>query len=203
MTTPTPQELWLVRHGQTAANHARILQGQTDTDLDAVGRDQAAALARWIDAHDVIFDRVVSSPLARALQTGDPLAEVVGLDVETDPRLMERSFGVLEGTPADDAWALQDAFAGDPFDFKPEGGESAHEMSARVTAALESMRDAGRVLVVTHGGPIGAAVAHATGLPYGRDHLRRFRRDNTGLTVLESKPTRWVVTTLNARPHLW
>ena len=60
-------------------------------------------------------------------------------------------------------------------------------------------------MVVTHGGPIGALVCHALGLEPHPDNWRRFRRDNTGVTVLRRRsqdPSSWQVARLNDCSHL-
>ena len=85
--------LW--RHGQTDMNLTGRIQGARDFPLNEAGlrqaREAAAALAPLEPS------LIVSSPLARARQTAEALSRVVGVDVETDDRLKERSFGLFEG----------------------------------------------------------------------------------------------------------
>ncbi|RUA26830.1 MAG: hypothetical protein DSY73_00365, partial [Actinobacteria bacterium] len=82
--------LHVVRHGRTEANAAGLLLGRLDPDLDALGIRQATAVAAAIGP----VDRVVSSPLLRAVRT----AEAFGLDVKTDDRWLELDYGDLDGT---------------------------------------------------------------------------------------------------------
>lgn len=211
-TTADPgcREIWMVRHGQTAANVARIIQGQTDTVLTDEGLNQASALADWFARRGgPAFGALVSSPLSRTLQTAAPLAAALELSVREDAAWMERNFGVWEGRSAAEVYAEHTDTDTDAFDTKPDGGESGHEMADRIWGALSSWsanEDVGeRLLVVTHGGPIGAVVCRCLGIPYGRDTIRRFRRDNTGVSVFRRRPhapSGWVVDVLNARPHL-
>lgn len=204
------REVWLVRHGETAANRARIIQGQTDTALHERGRAQARALAAWLAAvHRASpFAAVVASPLSRAAETASLAAAALGLPVTHDPGFMERSFGELEGHPAEEAYRRQDEAGGDPFHYRPPRGESTWDLAHRVWAAFDALverDDVGeRVLLVSHGGPIGALVSRALGVPYTREGLSRFRRDNTGITALGRKSAAhaWTVHSLNARPHL-
>jgi probable phosphoglycerate mutase len=204
------REIWLVRHGETAANVRRVIQGQTDTPLNERGREQAEKLGAHLaslPSTSEPFSAVLSSPLSRAAGTAEALAAALELEVTLEDRLMERSFGVLEGEPVDEVYATQDAAGGDPYAFRPEGGESTHEMGARACAALDewSARDdaGGRLLIVSHGGPISAMLARALGLALTRENVRAFRRDNTGVSVLERTSRGHMrVRVMNARPHL-
>ena len=83
--------LFLVRHGRTDANAKGLLQGRLDLPLDAIGRRQAAAVAKMIG--DV--DEVISSSLVRATET----AAYFGRDVEIDDRWIELAYGEYEGVP--------------------------------------------------------------------------------------------------------
>jgi broad specificity phosphatase PhoE len=85
--------LLLVRHGETDWNRDGRWQGQSDTPLNEVGRQQAVRVAEELDGIDVVY----SSDLARARETAEIVAERLGLDVELDERLRERSFGAWEG----------------------------------------------------------------------------------------------------------
>jgi broad specificity phosphatase PhoE len=86
--------LVLVRHGRTAANAERKLQGHLDLPLDDVGMAQVAEVAvGWTSP-----DRVISSPLVRARQT----AEAFGMPYEVDDRWIELDYGTLDGVPTSD-----------------------------------------------------------------------------------------------------
>ena len=154
--------LWLVRHGQTAANRQGIIQGQQDWPLDETGLAQArrvgAALsgARWWRAY--------SSDLARARVTAEaalaraaPMAETL----RTDARLRECALGVLEGQPRGTSPAKARAARGAGAAAPPH---ERHEDLARRTAAwlddvtADAVAAAGPaegpldVLVVSHSG---------------------------------------------------
>ncbi|MEM7748128.1 MAG: histidine phosphatase family protein [Pseudomonadota bacterium] len=89
-----PDFLFL-RHGQTDWNVEGKFQGQTDIPLNATGVAQAQNAATVLAAHHI--DRVISSPLTRALRTATIVAEQRSLAAEVDPRLTERTFGTFEG----------------------------------------------------------------------------------------------------------
>ena len=88
--------IYLIRHGQTAMNIARRLQGRRDEPLNDTGREQARAAAAHLRAQGVVFDRVISSPLCRAYETAQ-LLSFGSVPIETDERLMELDCGPYEG----------------------------------------------------------------------------------------------------------
>jgi len=59
------KKLYLLRHGQTEFNVKKLVQGRCDSPLTDLGRQQAGVAAAWLKAHDVVPDKVVSSPLGR------------------------------------------------------------------------------------------------------------------------------------------
>jgi broad specificity phosphatase PhoE len=151
--------LYLVRHGETAANVAGVFLGRADPPLTDLGRRQAERLASVLPPPD----RVISSPLGRARQT----AAAFGRPVEVDPRWIELDYGALEGAhpstvPAD----VRARWRTDPT-FAAGGAESLAELAARVRTACEDLAvDAERrnVVVVTHVSPVKAAIAWVLGV---------------------------------------
>ncbi|MCF3140646.1 histidine phosphatase family protein [Paenarthrobacter sp. AR 02] len=159
MESMTRTTFALVRHGQTDWNAERRLQGSTDIPLNDVGRGQARdAVAALSDRQ---WDVVVSSPLGRAAETAEIIAEGLGLTVSRlVPDLIERSFGPAEGLQAGpelEALRIPGGF---------RGGESDDDAATRGLAALESLASefAGkRVLVVAHGTLIRLTLNRAIG----------------------------------------
>jgi broad specificity phosphatase PhoE len=154
--------LIIVRHGQTEANARGLLLGRGDPPLDALGREQAAAVSQAVTPV-----RVVSSPLQRARQTAAIIVGERDVEVETDERWIELDYGTFEGMPvAEVPEATWVQWRADPT-FVPGGGESLLDLGVRVEAACEelivSARD-GDVVVVTHVSPVKAAVAWALGV---------------------------------------
>src|SRR5512140_3710982 len=85
-------DLLLTRHGTTAAGEV-MLGGQLDVPLNDQGRHEAAALAERLEG--VRIDRIISSPMARALETAEIVAR--GRPFEVDDRLRELDYGRWEG----------------------------------------------------------------------------------------------------------
>ncbi|MDM5178990.1 histidine phosphatase family protein [Massilia sp. CCM 8695] len=91
----SPTNIILIRHGETAWNAERRLQGHIDIALNDEGLRQAAALADALNVEQL--DLVVSSDLQRAAQTADAVARLRAMPVQRDPLLRERCFGGFEG----------------------------------------------------------------------------------------------------------
>lgn len=154
-----PRRLLLLRHGQTAWNAVRRVQGQLESELDDVGHRQAAAVAAVIAGMGPAA--LWSSDSARARQTAAHLAKETGLEPVYDARLREYYLGDRQGlTHEEYAAAAPEEFAvfhtGD-FDVVP-GGESAEEVSARMTAAL------GELLAAIGPGELAVAVSHGAAI---------------------------------------
>jgi len=166
MATP----LYFVRHGETDWNVEGRLQGQSDIHLNAVGRAQATTSGQIL--HELLardgrsaaeFD-FVASPLLRARETMELIRTALGLDplaYRIDPRLLELSFGVWEGSTiaeirARDPGAVAERER-DKWGFVPPGGESYEQLSKRIGAWYATLhRDS---IAVAHGGTARALMA--------------------------------------------
>jgi len=182
----------LVRHGETAANAARVMQ-RPDVPLSERGLQQAALLAERL--LELGFVHVLCSDLPRARMTAAPLA-ARGAVIEETPLLQERNFGDLRGTPY--AELTEDPFAPD---YVPPGGESVavfHRRVAEAFALIARRRHAlsGALVVVTHGLVCHAILenhVHEAALP---EHFA-----NAGLTVLDPEPP-FAARLVNSTEHL-
>jgi broad specificity phosphatase PhoE len=159
--------IWLARHGETAYNAERRFQGQGAVPLSERGLEQARELAQAAEQH--AFAALWSSPLPRARQTAEVVAERLRLEIREEPRLMETDAGDWTDRPfaeveADDPERFAGFIAGDPA-FAFPGGESFAEQQERVVAALEDIRAAGPLpaLVVCHRNSIRLALERVQG----------------------------------------
>lgn len=143
-----PEERWvMVRHGQTAWNLAQRLQGRSDVRLNATGRQQAERAGVAL-AKDGPWDLVVCSPLVRARQTAQIIADYLGIwqVLEVDD-LVERDYGAAEGR-----------FLGKLSASEREQlftlGEAEDDVVVRAVNALRSLVEQhpkARVVIVAHG----------------------------------------------------
>ena len=163
------------------------MQGQLDTALDALGRWQAQQVAEALDGEAI--DAIVSSDLARAMQTAMPLARRRGLQVRREPALRERSFGVFEGfTYAHIArhWPEGTARwrARDP-QFAADHGETLASFYQRVVDVSDRLARefSGRSVVwVTHGGVLDCL--HRAAMRVSLDSPRSWTLDNASINRL-------------------
>lgn len=187
--------MFLVRHGETAGNAARVLQ-TPDVPLSERGLAQAERLARRLSEARVGL--ILSSDFARAVMTAERVRDATGAQISPEPLLRERSFGDLRGTPY--AELREDPFAPD---YVPPGGESWQALHDRVDRAWERIRRAlatrdGDLVVVTHGLVCWSLVTRHLELG-GRQAPLRFR--NTSVTQLDPEPP-WRVRVLDCVAHL-
>ncbi len=159
--------IYLTRHGETDWNAEGRWQGHTDKPLNDRGREQARALAETLRGAGIAA--IVASDLQRARETASIVAEALGLAVEyVDPDLRERTIGVFEGLTREECERLHPEAWAAWLEHKhpPPGAEGHQSLAVRVTAAIG--RAAARLappeaplLLVTHGGAMRAALAHA------------------------------------------
>ncbi|HEY9234299.1 MULTISPECIES: histidine phosphatase family protein [Phenylobacterium] len=149
--------IYLVRHGETVFNAQGRQQGRLDSPLTAQGRAQAAAVGRLLArlVRKPADWRLVASPLGRAQATASIIGETLRLPVETDPRVIEISFGEWDGRLRDElALEYPKALASKAWRFAAPGGETyqaVHDRLADWMASLPPEPDR-KVIVVSHGG---------------------------------------------------
>ena len=140
----------LVRHGETDWNLQGLVQGTTDIPLNDTGRAQAAEAAERLAL--VPWDRVITSTLSRANETGAIIAERLGLPApETHPGLVERRGGVAEGR------LFREYGVAFPGDTPVDGRETRDEVAARMVPAVLEIAAAHpgeSIVIVSHGGAI-------------------------------------------------
>jgi len=115
--------IYFIRHGESEANERKVFAGQKDDSiLTEKGREQAKATAKEILAEGIKIDRIITSPLTRAIETAHIIAKELGFDVLTitkDERIIEYDLGTLSGTPWNPVINLVEAKgAEDPYTFK-------------------------------------------------------------------------------------
>lgn len=143
-------EIYFTRHGQTVWNVENKICGATDSPLTQQGRRQATELGEKIRLEKLPIDRILCSPLSRAADTARCIADVTGLPLTVEPRLMEQNFGRFEGTPRDGA---EFSTAKANFVESFEGGESMLRVAARIYTLLDELRDRPETcLLVAHNG---------------------------------------------------
>ncbi len=146
--------IYIVRHGQTALNKSRALQGRSDNPLNDAGRQQAREAGEWIKERGITFDRVYSSPLVRAVETAALVSGFDDKDIVRDERLIEMDYGPYEGADLrDPSPELKEFFSDFVHNPAPRGMESLQSVVDRQAdffTWLEGTDLSENILVSTH-----------------------------------------------------
>lgn len=145
--------LCLVRHGESVWNAEGRIQGQLDSSLSALGKNQAELVAQRLKNES--WEALYSSDLSRARETAEVIKKnMPGFEIHMDPLLRERSFGKAEGLVREEVTARYPDF---PDNTSEIGMETPEELRERAVKVFTGIRDAHlgeRVIIVTHGGLI-------------------------------------------------
>lgn len=189
--------IYLIRHGETALNAARILQ-PPETPLSEQGIAQAQRLGERLRHAGI--RRILASDLRRAEMTAEAIRSTTDAPMLLDSLLHERNFGDLRGTPYSE-------LSFDPFapDYIPPAGESWQTFHARVDQAwrraiAEADDTDGHLAVVTHGLVCASVVSRLVQLADGVT-LEGAGWRNTSVTTLEAGEP-WTATLVNCAAHL-
>lgn len=165
--------LLLARHGQTDWNIAGRYQGQSDTPLNQTGQEQAKQLAKRLSKETL--HAIYASDLARAKDTAQAIANFHQLEIQTDPRWRELSFGEWEGMTykqmSAHSPALFEEWMRDPEHISTPNGETLQQLAQRVRAAFDEVKNKHEdqtVLVVSHSGALQALLAALLGVELNR-----------------------------------
>ena len=199
--------LILVRHGVTDWNREGRWQGQLDPPLSESGRREASRVAQRMGADpDLRPGRIVSSTLARALETAQVIGSEIMVPVEADPRLMEIGAGEWEGRThaeleTDDgerylAWRASGGIG------QPPGGEPTEAATRRVVELLGELdaADGRPTLLVSHGGTL-RIVARVL-FELGEQRTRALDVDNASISVAARMGGGWRLERWNDTLHL-
>jgi broad specificity phosphatase PhoE len=154
-------KIYFTRHGESEANLLREFSNRgSKHGLTAKGREQATLLAQKLKPLSV--SKLYASPLLRAVQTAEILAETLACPYEITDSLREYDCGVLEGHSDAAGWdiyeiVLQDWLAHGYYNRRIEGGESFLDMQARFVPFIENLLQEHRqteahLVLVGHGG---------------------------------------------------
>ncbi|OAB44293.1 histidine phosphatase family protein [Paenibacillus glacialis] len=188
--------LGLIRHGLTDWNMIGKIQGQSDIPLNDDGRWQARALGERLREESFKWDYIISSGLSRAEETGSIISSILNIPLlEPDVRLLERSFGQVEGISAEE----REKKWGKEWDQQDLGQEKKEAIQSR---GLEFMEDIWsrypdkNILVISHGGFL--AILYTALF----DDRYTERIGNLSLTILEKEDLDWTPLLYNCTRHL-
>ncbi|MDQ6758537.1 MAG: histidine phosphatase family protein [Acidobacteriota bacterium] len=164
----------LIRHGATDAVGHTITGRLPGVHLNELGRQQAVALPERLKTFEI--SALYSSPMERTLESAEPLAQALGLQVEVSQALLEVDFGAWSGLTIEelqtrDDWKMYNSFRSSS---RPPGGELIGEVQIRMVTEMDRLRlqhDGQTVALFSHADPIKAALMHYLGM--ASDNLHR------------------------------
>jgi probable phosphomutase (TIGR03848 family) len=188
----------LIRHGETDTVGKTVSGWAPGVHLNRAGVMQATRLAARLAGAGIVA--IYSSPLERAVETAQPLADKLGREVVQRHGMGEIQFGEWTGRSFEDLdrdpeWRRFNTFRSST---RPPGGELMLEVQGRIVAELNELRlrhPDESVAVVSHGDVIRAAVAHYAGIPL--DLFQRFEISPASVTILRLSEETAVLVRLN------
>lgn len=174
-------KLYIARHGETTWNAQNKVSGRTDVPLTERGIEQARRLAEKMSGLPV--DVIFASPLQRARQTAECIAEKLGLPVLTEERLIEQDYGIYEGVDCRTQAFLNNKRQ---FAFRYPQGESMMQVAARTYGLIGELQRKYRgknVLLVCHGGVIRVMKTYFSDM--NNEEFFHYSMDNCGYLEYE------------------
>lgn len=198
-------KLLLTRHGQTDWNIAGRYQGQSDIPLNQTGWSQAEGLAKRLSTETI--HAIYSSDLSRAKDTAQAIAKFHQIEIQTDSRWRELSFGDWEGMNYKEMSAHSpDIFSKwmiDPQHISTPNGETLYELSERVKSTFDEIKNKHNdqtVLVVSHSGTLQALLV--TLLSVDLNRYWQFKISQASLSELNVFQDSVTLNLLNDTYHL-
>lgn len=195
--------LYLLRHGEVETSYHRIFGGRIDMNLSPLGREQACAMAKYLER--IRFDAIYVSPLKRAQQTVAPLIQRYEKEATTRHDLSECHFGDWTGL----SWQqVHEKYQIRAFHWleamemaKIPNGECSATFRSRIEPCLkEILRDhAGqKVAIVCHGGVIRMILSILLHLPLPK--TAHFEIEYASVTQVSVSPDKTVIEMMNFTP---
>ena len=184
---PSHKTIYLVRHADCRQDNIKRYIGQIDLPLNQAGVNQALSLARTL--RDIPFTRVYCSDLKRSYDTARIISQERCDLIDPIPELREIALGAWDGFPMAEihqTYPQEYRERGlDLVNFRPPGGESFHDLAARIIPQFRKLVNiSGEYdLIVGHAGVNRIILCHVLGIPMA--HLFRLQQDYACMNIVE------------------
>jgi broad specificity phosphatase PhoE len=198
------ERVYIVRHGETDYNATGRWQGFLDIPLNALGRQQAAHLATWLQSQGETIDRIYTSDLTRARETATIIAQAYGLEAQIDIRLRETNVGVFQGLTNHEIDAqyadIRHAWNQDDHYVIPNGESrmQVHDRMMEVWHEWTGHLALRHLMIVSHGGAIRWLLK---GLFPDTNH-ESYHLPNTSLSIVQRTEAGWTLERVGTVIHL-
>jgi probable phosphoglycerate mutase len=197
--------IYLVRHGQTAWNKEEIFRGRTDVPLDETGLKQAELAGQYFKEMEI--HAIYSSPLSRAWQTAQKIAQIQTVKVEPLEGILDMSFGDWEGHAHQEIRKMDEEtyrqWVESPHLVKLPGGESLDDVRGRAMAALEEVlrkHSEKTIVLVSHRVVCKVMICAILGLD--NSHFWQIAQDTTAINLIQYKKGKYILSLMNETCHL-
>ena len=197
--------IYLVRHGQTAWNKEEIFRGRTDVPLDETGLRQAELAGEYFKGMEI--HAIYSSPLSRALETAQKIAQSHNIKVQPLQGILDMSFGRWEGQSHLDIQKndreIYRQWREEPHLVRLPSGESLDDVRVRAMAALEEVirNHPGKTLIlVSHRVVNKVLICGILGLD--NSHFWQITQDTTAINLIKYKEGKYILSLMNETCHL-
>jgi broad specificity phosphatase PhoE len=197
--------IYLVRHGTTEWNKEEIFRGRLDCKLNETGHAEARALAEYFA--DIPLQAIYSSPLSRAVETAQTVAEAKGLRVIPEPDFIDIDFGEWQGLPLKEAREryseLYRLWREQPQVIHFPGGENLARVRARAWEGLQKVIGENpdkTALILAH--RVVTKVLLCAVLSLDDSHFWHIKQDTTAVNCLEYNRGFFVTSLINDTCHL-
>jgi len=197
--------IYLVRHGQTAWNKEEIFRGRTDVPLNETGLREAQLAGEYF--REMEIHAIYSSPLLRAWETAQKIAEVQRLEVRSLQGIIDMCFGEWEGQSLKDVQEKDgqrfQQWKNEPHLVKIPGGETLDEVRDRAMAVLDKT-------IKSHSGKTLLFVSHrvvnkvilCSILGLDNSHFWQIGQNTTAINLIQHRDGKYVLSLLNEACHL-
>src|SRR5512139_3048946 len=197
--------IYLVRHGETAWNREEIFRGRTDVPLNETGLRQAELAVQYFKGMEI--HAIYSSPLSRAWQTAQKIAQIHNVKVEPLEGILDMSFGNWEGHAHQEIRKMDSdtyhQWVESPHLVKLPGGESLDDVRKRAMAALgEVLRKHPEKTLVLVSHRVVCKVLICAILGLDNSHFWQIAQDTTAINHIQYKNGKYILSLMNETCHL-
>jgi broad specificity phosphatase PhoE len=197
--------VFLVRHGRTGWNKEQIFRGHKDVPLDEVGREEARLVGDRLKGEGI--RAVFSSPLSRARETAEAIAQFHKVEVEILAGLTDLHFGEWEGQSRQEVQGrypdLYEQWQGAPHEVIFTGGEDLAAVSSRAMGAVKDIinrHPQEGVVLVSHRVVLKVLICALLGLD--NSHFWNIAQDTTAINCFHHRNGAWICNFLNDTCHV-
>ena len=166
-------KITFIRHGATInTEENRLFDDESYPALNINGKYQMEKISDWVKRKGIKIDKIYASSALRTIQSAQILSKVCEKDFEIISDLTSRKNGIWSGLSFDEIEKkyplMLDEYHKDPENYFPDGGESTILFNKRVNSKISDIIENNllkRLIIVTHGDVIQAAIANALHIP--------------------------------------